>query len=435
MRAALSIAYLISYVGCIAPPARAAFTGDLPPRTNLELSGKFELADGQLVLALERGCMHEPDVLSAGVQKDRQCTLRESKAIRVVAQPPWGGAIEGAWTDARHIAFRVAWAEARLNVLAPDAVAAASRPWRVSGAIWQPRDRDADAMLELIGDATGTETTVVAGGTEPVKLEVAAFELEGTLVRGGDATLVVTLANRGAGTAYRAVATTRSSLAALHGQRLEFGKLPPGAAKTRKVRIAVPATESASDAMTVLVVEEANGFAPANLSRRWPLAATQAHVEAACIVADHGGVRPSVRAGERVTVRCRVRNAGTSSERAAIEIVAPNVLAADGLVRSGARDLAASQSGAFDVPVELGLDLTVGSSAELGINVLDAQLHRVAHTTVTLQITKPRLCEPGSLTRAAYDAKIAKLRNNVRAGNMTQAEMDGYDSELLLCLR
>jgi len=67
-----------------------------------------------------------------------------------------------------------------------------------------------EAMLKLIGDATGTETQVVHGGAAP-SLEVTTFEIAGNVLHAGDAgTLAVRVANRGAGTAYRVVATTRS---------------------------------------------------------------------------------------------------------------------------------------------------------------------------------------------------------------------------------
>ena len=50
-------------------------------------------------------------------------------------------------------------------------------------------------------------------------------------------------------------------------------------------------------------------------------------------------------------------------------------------------------------------------------------------------VRKPRLCEPGQLTRAQYQAKIAELRTAVTAGDITQAQFDRYDAELVACLK
>ena len=72
---------------------------------------------------------------------------------------------------------------------------------------------------------------------------------------------------------------------------------------------------------------------------------------------------------------------------------------------------------------------------EIAITARDRASSRSARTTVTGVVRKPRLCEPGQLTRAQYQAKIAELRAAVTAGDITQAQFDRYDAELVACLK
>jgi hypothetical protein len=122
----------------------------------------------------------------------------------------------------------------------------------VSGAEWQPTAEDAALILKLIGDATDTEVLWVKGGPAP-RLEVTALEVEGETLHSGDTgTLVVRIANSGPGIAYRVVASTRSSLEALHGHRLSFGSIKPGAEKTRTLKLTTQYQEKVANLRTAL---------------------------------------------------------------------------------------------------------------------------------------------------------------------------------------
>jgi hypothetical protein len=50
-------------------------------------------------------------------------------------------------------------------------------------------------------------------------------------------------------------------------------------------------------------------------------------------------------------------------------------------------------------------------------------------------VRKRNLCTVGQLTRAQYRAKLTKLRAAVAAGELTQAQLDRYDAELVTCLK
>jgi hypothetical protein len=55
--------------------------------------------------------------------------------------------------------------------------------------------------------------------------------------------------------------------------------------------------------------------------------------------------------------------------------------------------------------------------------------------TVAGVVRKLRLCEPAKLTRAQDQAKITELRAAVTTGDLTQAQLDRYDAELVACLK
>jgi cyclophilin family peptidyl-prolyl cis-trans isomerase len=289
-------------------------------------------------------------------------------------------------------------------------------------------------MLKQIGDATETETGVVRGGPAP-KLEVTTFEIDGDALHAGDAsTLVVRIANHGSGTAYRVVATTRSSIDALHGQHLSFGSIKPGADKVRKLKVSVPATETARDTMLVLALSEGNGAAPANVSRRLPIAPSSAAPVLAvhCTIGGRDVARPDLDAGQRLTLRCIVNNTGDADAKA-VELEVS--VASRAPARSPPQAIAASGHLGFDVPIIVPRELPIDAPVEIAITVRDRQSSRTARTTVVGVVRKPKLCVPGQLTRAQYQAKVAELRAAVTAKYLTQDELDRYDAELVTCLK
>jgi hypothetical protein len=83
------------------------------------------------------------------------------------------------------------------------------------------------------------------------------------------------------------------------------------------------------------------------------------------------------------------------------------------------------------IPRELAIDSTV----EIAVNAQDRKAQHVARTSVVGVVRKPKLCATGQLTRAQYRAKMAELRAAVAAGDLTQAQLDRYDAELVTCLK
>jgi hypothetical protein len=288
------------------------------------MAGTFTLSpDGKLVLALARGCTCIRIMRDEGRAwfSEVSCDRAWLTAVHVVALTPWGDEIRGTWNHSKRITFHVDWQKTNPDPTADDVSAVAARPWMISGTRWTPTSAEAKRIHKLIEDAT--ETAMVRGGPAPT-LEVTTLGVaDGVLHAGGESTLVVRIVNRGPGTAYRVVATTRSSVATLHGLRLAFGVIEPGVEKIRRLRVTVPDSETTPDAMLVLMLAEANGVTPPNISRRIPIA------------------------------------------------VPPG---------------------------------------------------------------KRKVCSAGQLTRARYRAKLTELRAAMAAGDITQAQLDRYDAELIMCL-
>lgn len=408
------------------------------PHTRIDLGGRFGFSSrDELVLVLTEPCRTDPTEVvnpkGVAVYHLVPCNRDQLDGIRVLMTTPWHSEVFGAWADADHLAFRVDWEHTGLDPLASNAANVVAQPWTISGTRWMPNDAEVRRILQLIGNATGdTNFEVVAGGAAP-NLEVTRFEADrGALRAGNEAPLTIQIANRGPGTAYRVVATTRSSLASLHGQRIDFGRIKPGTVKTRQLRLTVPVSEHSPDAMLVLVISEGNGFSPHNISRRVPIAAaTRIPVLAVhCSIPGHGTPQPDLDAGEDVVLYCMVDNSGTEAARAEFETRICGVRQTPPPVLT----ILPGEQAAFDIPMTIPHGLAIDSTVEIEVIARDPKFGQAAGTRVVGAIRKPALCMPGQLTRAQYYLKIAALREELAAGDLTPTQFDRYDAELVTCL-
>jgi hypothetical protein len=433
MRIAL-FAWLCAVAACVGAPS-ASYTGTLPKDTHLDMTGEVSLLPGgELRLALAKPCTMEYQTENAAVPVTVNCGRTRLDEIQVAARTPWDQAVPGTWVGPALIEFKPDWKAAGIDPLAADAHATVRRTWNLSGASWKPTDAEATRMLELIGAAVGTETEVVQGGPPP-SLEVTAFDVEGQTLRAGEASaLVVRIANHGKGTAYRVVATTRSSIEALHGRRLSFGAIKPGEDKVRTLQVKLPASETEHDTMLVLAVSEANGAEPRNVSHRFPITASTAAPALAveCVVEGGKPVRPEFVPGQRFVMRCLVKNTGDADAK---QVEVELSLAGGSPDRSPAQEIGTSGRQLFKVPITVPRTLPIDAPVEIAITARDRASSRSARATVIGVVRKPRLCEPGQLTRAQYQAKVTELRAAVTAGDLTQAQLDRYDAELVACLK
>jgi hypothetical protein len=441
MRALVCFALTLAFAACMTSPNNAAWqpTGTIPvpADTSVHITGDFTFnASGELVLWLDEPCMtgrKSPYRQPVTEPPQQECDRGRLNAIAVIATTPWGYRVRGVWLDARRVVFRVPWGQSGLDPLADDAPALASRPWGIAGIVWIPTREEAGQILKLVGDGSDTQPDLVRGGPAP-SLEVAALDVVGgALQAGATGTLVVRVSNHGPGTAYRVIATTRSSVTSLHGLRLGFGMIKPGAQKVRKIQVAIPVTENAPDTMLVLVLGEGNGFTPRNTSKRitiHPVAAAPV-LALRCAIAGHDDAHPELDAGENVDLRCTVDNSGGVD--AQIELAAS--IGGGVPARSDERPLAHGGNVVMDLPLTIPRDVALDSTLEILVTARDARFQRSASTTITGVVRKPKLCSSGQLTRAQYNAKIAELRAAFAAGDLTQAELDRYDAELVGCLQ
>ncbi len=427
------IACALAIGACVTPESRP-FIGTLPKDAKLDLAGVFTLSpDGALHLALTKRCTATISTFGR-VTYDAPCDRNVLDSIRVIAHTPWNQDIRGTWADSGHIAFLADWKATGIDPLADNVATLVARPWVISGTEWTPTSADAEAILKQLSDATETETTVVKGGPPP-SLEVTTFELDGDALHAGQAsTLNVRIVNRGSGAAYRVVATTRSSIEALHGRRLSFGLIKPGADKVRTLKLTVPASETAHDTMLVLALSEGNGVAPHNVSRRLPIAPSTAApvLGVHCTVGGKDVVRPDLDAGQRFNLRCTVDNTGDAvAKQVELEVS----VASRAPARSPPQAIAVAGHLGFDVPIIVPRELPIDAPVEISIVARDRQSSRTARTTVVGVVRKPKLCVPGQLTHAQYQAKVAELRAALVNKYLTQDEFDRYDSELVACLK
>jgi hypothetical protein len=407
---------------------RRPFVGALPPDTHVDMAGQFTfVADGELRLELATACLRGHGTVEVA------CPREVLDGIKLSARTPWKQDIPGTWIDASHIAFKIDWKTSSLDLLADDAAALAAGPWEVCGTQWMPTADEAATIMSKVSAATETETTVVHGGPPPV-LDVA-FEVEGGAFHAGEpATLVVRITNRGAGTAYRVAATLRSSIETLHGRRLSFGAIKPGADKSRKLTLSVAAEETARDTMLVLAVSEGNGVAPSNVNRRIPIAPSRAApiLGVQCTMGGNKTARVALDAGQRVTLRCTVDNTGNADARA-VELEVS--VAGEPPTRSKPQWIAKSGHLMFDVPFDVPRTLPINAQVPIAITVRDHPSSVTATTTMVGLVRKPRLCVPGALTRAEYRARVQELQAQLAAKRLTQSEYDGYEAELVACLK
>jgi hypothetical protein len=407
----------------------------LPPDIHLKLRGTLALSEaGELTLALAEPCRFRYVVRrSLHMLGEVTCDRDQLDRIPVVATTPWHRQVAAVWTDPAHLVFRVDWSNTGLDPLADDTDASVAQPWTISGIRWTPSTMQARRIAQLISKANRDDDfEVVSGGLVP-DLEVTVPPLDhGALRAGGDSPLTVRIANVGPGTAYRVVVTTRSSLASLHRHHLDFGRIEPGATKTRQLRLHVPVSETSPDAMLVLVVTEGNGFSPHHVHRRLSIAPpTIAPVLAVhCSIPRRRMPTPELDAGEELVLCCWVDNSGT----AATQVMLDTWITGELPWHSAVQRIPPGGHARFKVPVTIPHDLSIDSMVAITVFATDHTFRRVAHTRVVGTIRRPALCTPGQLTPTQYQVKVAELRAELAAGDLTQAQFDQYDAELVTCL-
>ena len=353
---------------------------------------------------------------------------------------PWGRALHAPVVnpvaEPPYARVPAAWDEAPVDPLDPRTWDQARGDWRISSPLlpepvrWSPSSEEVERLVVAIGLAAGIDSRI-GPATAPPDLAPGPLQVgNDELLAGGESVLELTVENRGEGPAYRVVATTRSSLPALQGLQLSFGRIDPGPRLTRRVRVRLAPTVAEPSAMLVVVFGEANGFRPGNVSRRVPIRGVAEGPRLTLTCGPATG-EAQVDAGRVVRLRCVVGNSGGRLARA---VTVTASLGAVSFSSATAVDVVPRQDATVELPVQVPVGASLDQELVIRVVAADAGATTRATTEARLVVRRPGLCPTGTIDRATYDAKRRALEEARAAGDLTAEELDRYDAELVGCL-
>jgi hypothetical protein len=432
----------LSLLACL-PQSRP--TG--PDRANsmyvLDLNGQVSLTkSGGVRLDLDgNNCTRYVDVPHpyGGVQTAQESCVPfgEDEAWRSMhVRTPWGQEVTAARGGPYWCEFAIDWSQAGMDPFAARADELAARPWRFDSPhaadplSWQPDADAAQEILGFVGQAIGVET-VVAEVNAPARLTVTETRFTAEVRNGAGADLIVTVKNDGDGDAYQVVATLRSTVEVLHAQRLGFGRIAAGTAKTRRLHVELPRDNPESEAVVVLSFSEAHGYGAPQATLRAPILrpADVGSLSLRCSVDGANGARVKVDAGQTIQVSCEIAVAGASARglRVAAQLGGVSVPA------SGAFDLAKGATKTVGMPVTVPDTATMDAELPLAVVARD-ELGAAESATFTLVVVRTKVCPNGKLTLKDVRARTAEYRKLEADGVLTEAERKSYEAQLVSCM-
>ena len=396
-------------------------------------------ADGTIVVTLPR-CELTHVVVEHGAT-ERLVVPCEDTFAELAVTAPWGATrratVEVPDRSAPYARLAPAWDDAPLDPLDPASWERGARPWRLAHPLlrgtveWTPLPDEVRRIAAGIALAASGDPDLSTAVTRvPPDLVAGPLRVDrDELLAGGASLLGLTVENRGAGTAYRVIATTRSSVPSLHGVQLRFGRIEPGQSLTRYAQVRVPAVVDEESAMIVVVFEEANGFSPGNVSRRLPIRVVKEMPRLAVTCTPTGGAR-EVDAGQLLRLRCTVENGGGRLARA-VEVRAG---LGTSQVAAPPIDVGAQATAQVELPVRVPVGATLDQELVIAVVAADAAATARATTEVRVVVRRPGLCPNGKIDRDTYKARRRALEEARSAGDLTAEEFDRYDAELVGCL-
>jgi hypothetical protein len=296
-------------------------------------------------------------------------------------------------------------------------------------------------MQIAIGVATDTQYEV---GAINEKATLSAELADGAFVAGQPGSLVLVITNGGPQPAYRVTAKLQSSVAALHGYQLSFGRIDPGKTKIRKQAVSLPSGLNDRSTVVVAQISYFNGdhlearkrfdLKPDPKGNERPPGTATVGSQASAprgLAVECKPVAAEVAPGERVRIDCELRNLGSEP----LAQVALKV--AVGGVDQG-NQVPKSLPGAASVKLELvGV---VSPSAKPGTRlpvIIRATARGVSRVeqSMSVAVASPSTGCKARLTRSEYQVKHKRLQAALDAGALTQKEFDAYDADLVSCLQ
>jgi len=356
------------------------------------------------------------------------------RGVKFSLRTPWGR-VYGATSDPNAgMLFPVDWSGTGIDPLAAGADEKLATGWQVDS------DDGRSIPLELQPDEVERVKRAIDAATDRVddvgaaneKATLSAELADGApLVLGATGSIGLAITNKGPQPAYRVMAKLRSSVDALHGHQLSFGRIDPGTTKHKMLAIAIPPKLDERSALVVAEIRYFNGDPIETKKKLVIVPEPKRVVLPSGLALDCKLAVSEVAPGERVRIACELRNLGTApaNDLAVMVTVASEAsknLAPKSLPGTGAERLELIGITSPSEKQGAKLPVTVRATA-LGVPPVEwAGSVGIASLATTCKVR---------LTRDEYKKKRKKLQAALASGALTQGELDKYEADLVSCLQ
>jgi hypothetical protein len=356
------------------------------------------------------------------------------RGVKFSLRTPWGHVYVATSDPNGGVLFPVDWTGTGIDPLAKGADDRLATGWQVysddgRSIPLELQPGDVEQMKRAIGAATDRTDEV---GAANEKASLSAELADGApLVVGATGSIGLAITNKGPQPAYRVMAKLRSSVDALHGHQLAFGRIDPGTTKHKMLAIAIPPKLDERSALVVAEITYFNGD-PIETRRKLVIAPEPKRVAPPRGLAlDCKLASPEVAPGERVRITCELRNLGNDPAKdlgitVTVASEASKNLAPKSLPGAGTEKL--ELIGLTPPSEQQGAKLPVLVRATaLGVPPVEW----AGSVGIASLATR---CK-ARLTRDEYKTKLKKLQAALASGALTQKELDKYDADLVSCLQ
>jgi hypothetical protein len=384
-----------------------------------------------LTRELRAGCETPPTIRK---REEIGCPRElDFKSVQVSIRSPWGH-VYSAMSDANGVVeIPVDWAGTEVDPLVAGAAEQLATGWLV----YSDEARAIPLKIEP-GDVERMLSAIVA--TDP-RYQVGAANEKASLsaelgdrpplVLGRTQAISLAVTNSGPQPAYRVIAKLRSSVDALHGHQLSFGRIDPGTTKVKRSAIALPSKLDERSALVVADISYFNGER-FEAKKKFDIVPEAMRVESPRgLAADCKLATAEVAPGERVRINCELRNLGNEpANELAIAVMVRGVVSMNltQKVLKGAESVKLELVGLTSASEQQGAEVPVVVRATaLGLPPVEQ--------TLTVRIASFATRCQTRLTRDEYKVKRKRLQAALDSGALTQQEFDKYDADLVGCLQ